>query len=746
MEDSSCRRLLQRMDGMAIVSELGPKNAGWYARLAALWATGVLANGVGVPEIRAAEYHTRAELVSSHVEARVGDTVRVGVRLQMDPDWHTYWLNPGDAGGPTVIQWDVPEGMVVGPIEWPVPEVYELGGIYTYVYHDEVLLSAPLQIPADASHGSIELRARVEWLECSDICVPGEAEVAGQLVIGPEARPSEWAPLFESTQTRLPRRGAPEGLRAWWEGPIVDDTRALILEWKGDATGTDFLALPGANFEVKVPSEVVSRVPGMVRIRKQVFAWEEPWPSVVEGVLIVQGAPELVAYRLTIRPKLEAGSEGPEPEDPAGSPSVVGKPRGGLVLMLLFGLLGGVVLNVMPCVLPVVALKVLGFVRQAEAEPSTVRRHGLIYALGVLASFSVLAGLVIAVQWGGQLASWGMQFQSPGFLIAMTTLVVLVALNLFGVFEVMLGGRALGAANVMAARGGDAGAFFNGVLATTLATPCTAPFLGTAVGYAFAQPRIVILLFFLVIGLGLALPYVLISFVPRLGRWLPRPGPWMEQFKVAMGFPMLGAAAWLLSLLSRHYGTPGVLWLGVFLVIVAFAAWVWGQLGQRSGGASVGVVAVCLGLVAAGYFGVLEGQLDWRFPTGASHRLARTTGAAGEIDWRPWSNEAVMAARESGRPVFVDFTADWCVTCQANKKTSIEVEAVRRRLEESGTVALLGDYTLRDDAITRELRRFGRAGVPLVLVYPGQSEAPPIVLPELLTPGLVLEALDQATR
>lgn len=716
----------------------------WALSLVAFLSAGTIAMAA-MPSL--ADAHTRAKLVVSHAQARPGDTIRIGVRLEMDPGWHTYWRNPGEAGGATVIRWELPDGLVVGGLEWPVPEVYELEGIYNYVYHDTVLLSASLRIPEDTPVGTMDLRARVEWLECSEVCVPGEAEVSGSLVVASTLEPSESAGLFEQTKRRLPRAGEPEGLRAWWEGASRDgETRSLILEWQGLGPEADFLGLPGTTFEVKVPTERLGGSSNGVRLRKEVYVWEKPWPSEIEGVLVVQRAPELVAYEVVLRP-LEGGAAPSVPPLRAGSSLVDnGSRRGGLVLMLLFGLLGGLVLNLMPCVLPVIALKVLGFMRQAEAEPGKVRRHGLVYGLGVLASFSVLAGLVIAVQWGGRLASWGMQFQSPGFLIVMTTLVVLVALNLFGVFEVTLGGSTMGAATGLATREGDAGAFFNGVLATTLATPCTAPFLGTAVGYAFAQPRLVILLFFLVIGCGLALPYVVISFVPGLGRWLPRPGPWMERFKVAMGFPMLGAGVWLLSLLSRHYGSAGVLWLGGFLLVVSLAAWIWGQFGQRASRGVLRVAVVCAVLVALGYYGCLEHQLNWRVPTAGSDRSARVPSERGGINWQPWSTEALAAARATGHPVLVDFTADWCVTCQANKKTSLEIEAVRRRLEETATVALLGDYTLRDDAISRELRRFGRAGVPLVLVYPRQAEADPIILPELLTPSLVLQALDQAAR
>jgi thiol:disulfide interchange protein DsbD len=311
-------------------------------------------------------------------------------------------------------------------------------------------------------------------------------------------------------------------------------------------------------------------------------------------------------------------------------------------------------------------------------------------------------------------------------------------------FEITLSGGAMGSAARLAGRGGDAGAFFNGVLATALATPCTAPFLGLALGFAFSQPPLTVVLMLLTVGLGLAFPYVLISFIPGLARFLPRPGAWMEKFKVALGFPMAATAFWLLSILTRHYGTAAVLWIGVFLTLVAGAAWTWGAFVQRGGSRKRLAGGCAVALLCVAYFGVLEWQLEWRSPRGQERQTLQHS--RGGISWEAWTPEGVAAARSAGRPVLVDFTADWCATCQANKKTSLEIPAVVDMIAETGAVAFLGDYTLRDDSITEELQRWGRAGVPLVLVYPNRTEEAPRVLPELLTPGIVLDALEWAGR
>ena len=413
--------------------------------------------------------------------------------------------------------------------------------------------------------------------------------------------------------------------------------------------------------------------------------------------------------------------------------------------MLLYAFLGGLILNVMPCVLPVIALKILGFVGQAKDEPRQVRKLGLTYALGVLVSFLVLAGLVIGVKAAGHQAGWGMQFGNPQFLVLLTALVTLVALNLFGLFEINPGGRVMGAAGTLASKHGPAGAFFNGVLATILATPCTAPFLGAALGFAFTQAAGIIVLMFLVVGLGLASPYLILSWQPAWLKFLPKPGAWMERFKVAMGFPMLATAMWLFSLIPLHYGKRS-LWLGLFLVILALAAWVYGEFVQRARTHRGLGMAAALVLLIGGYLYAVEGQLQWRSPATEPALAGSLKEGPDGIGWQRWSPAVVAQARSQGHPVFVDFTADWCLTCQANKRIAIDIPSVRAKLKQTSALALLGDYTRLPDDITAELNRFGRAGVPLVLVYPKNPNQPPAVLPEVLTPGTVLDALDRAAR
>ncbi|HEY1489906.1 MAG TPA: thioredoxin family protein, partial [Verrucomicrobiae bacterium] len=321
----------------------------------------------------------------------------------------------------------------------------------------------------------------------------------------------------------------------------------------------------------------------------------------------------------------------------------------------------------------------------------------------------------------------------------------LVALNLFGVFEVTLGGHALDTAGELASKHGATGAFFNGVLATTLATPCTAPFLAPALGFAFSQSSATIVLIFLTVGLGLATPYILLSWNPAWLKFLPKPGAWMEKFKIAMGFPMLATVVWLFNIADSSYG-KNVLWLGIFLIVIAFAAWIFGEFYQRGRKHKNVAAIVTLILLAGGYVFALEKQLDWRAPFVETGSTGSLKESADGVDWQRWSPKAVAQARAAGKPVLVDFTADWCLTCQVNKKTSIEIPSVREKLKSLDAVALLGDYTHFPDAITTELNHYNRAGVPLVLVYPKNADAQPIVLPEVLTPGIVLGALDRAAE
>lgn len=682
--------------------------------------------------------HTRATLWLDADQASPGDAVMAAVRLEMEDKWHTYWKNPGASGMATQIKWTLPEGVTAGEIRWPIPEKLFDEEFTTYVYSREVLLLVPLSLSKDLAPGALKLAAEVSWLECEVACVPGDTKVQATLAVGAERKPSSKASIIQRWLDELPKDGAFLNPVVAWDAPASGDRRPFTLRWSTTtaADSVDFFPYASEQFEVLAATEVLPVAADKAGIRKSVKKIDE-WPSAISGLIIatVNGKPQ--AYEISA--PFGGGAVGAS----APASAVAGSPRS-LWLMLLYAFIGGLILNIMPCVLPVIALKILGFVGQSKDSPGRIKMLGLLYALGVLVSFLALAGMVLAVKAAGHSAGWGMQFSNPQFLIILTAVITLVALNLFGLFEVTPGGRVMGAAGTLASRHGTAGAFFNGVLATVLATPCTAPFLGVALGFAFAQSAMVIVLVFTAVAAGLAFPYLVLSFNPAWLRFLPKPGAWMERFKIAMGFPMLATAVWLFSLIPVHYGDRSW-WLGIFLVVLALAAWVFGeflQKGERRRGLAA---AVILGLLGLGYFFVLETQLDWRNPQAAGTTATLQHSPEG-IPWEPWSPEAVAAARKAGRPVLVDFTAKWCLTCNTIVKPALESASVREKLKAVNALALLADYTLFPKHMTEEIQRWGRAGVPLVLVFPADPSQPAVVLPEALTPSMVVNALDKVTH
>jgi thiol:disulfide interchange protein len=675
---------------------------------------------------------TKVGLILSAESARPGDTVMAGIRLQMQPGWHSYWRNPGDSGIATKVDWTLPPGVTAGEIQWPVPEKLVTAPLTTYVYSDEATLLVPLKLDGKIAPGPLDIKAKVSWQECSDVCIQGRTNLAVQLVVGPDGKPSADAALIQTAMEKLPKNDAKFPLRARWEKD--GENRPLLLEWEsnGNPAELDFFPYDAAKYEVKGETERLSDSGGTLRIRKLVAKTEADWPAKINGLLVSRSAtngPSL-AYEVSVPVS--------EPAKTAATEIAASSSNESLLAMLGFAFLGGLILNIMPCVLPVIALKILGFVNQAKEAPGRVRKLGLVYGLGVWISFLVLAGLAIAVQHAGHLASWSAAFQNPQFRVIITVLITLVALNLFGVFEITLSGRAMGAAGELTAKEGVAGAFFNGVLATVLATPCTAPFLGVAIGFAFTQPAGSILLIFTAVAAGLAAPFVLLCWQPEWLKFLPKPGVWMQRFKVAMGFPMLATAVWLFWLTATRLGKAGVLWLGLFLVIISLAVWIWGEFVQR-GARRAGLAGVIsLLLIAGGYAFILENQLHWRSPLTAKQEDA--------IDWQAWTPAAVEKARGEGHPVLVDFTADSCLNCQVNKATSIDIKSTRAKLKEINAVTFIGDFTDENEMIAQELKRYHRSGVPLVLIYPADKTLPPAVLPPVLTPGLVREALEKAAK
>ncbi|RZO57264.1 MAG: hypothetical protein EVA73_04400, partial [Limisphaerales bacterium] len=530
---------------------------------------------------------TKVDLLVESAEAKPGTTVMVGLHLRMPDHWHTYWQNPGDSGDSTKMTWEnLPEGITAGAMQWPVPEKVEWLEMFTYAYHHDVLLMIPLTLSADLKPGEYQLNGKVVWLECEESCLPGDKQVAATLVVGEDTKPGPNRELFETWREKLPDTKVLPAIPASWTGKPVEGKREIAIEAPfGKGAVVAFIPDSAKDKAWSISHDSVQVIEmKQTLIRKTVESEQGEWPAVISGVLRVELDGAVQGYRTEVQ-------IGDGEETVAGT--VTAESVQSIWLILGGAFLGGLILNIMPCVLPVISLKILGFVQQSQESPERVRKLGLTYALGVWASFLALAGVLISAKNSTQMASWGMQMQSPYFNLVLLLVVVLVALNLFGVFEVTLGGSTMTKASELSSREGFMGAFFNGVLATALATPCTAPFLAGAMGVALTQGQGTIIAAMSAVAFGLASPYVILSFRPDWLKFLPKPGDWMVQFKMIMGFPMLAAGIWILSFTGPMFGKAGVLWLGVLLVFVALAAWVFGEFKQRAASMSLRPLVAC---------------------------------------------------------------------------------------------------------------------------------------------------------
>ena len=686
----------------------------------------------------ASEKATKVKLLISHETAKSGSTIMAGIEMTMDEGWHTYWINPGTAGIPTSVKWELPDWVTAGEIQWPVPEKFQSLGSTGYGYKNTIVLIVPLFVSENAPLGQVELSAKVSWLECEIQCNPRNQEVSANFVIGQALKESSSVNTIRDWKEKIPQR-APVNIikaKAWWGEEINQDERRFIVEFESEEAGSevDFFSFKYADFEFSPESKINFFDDSKVRVEKTVLKFEGQWPVRVQGLLVFN----LNDYEKTRAVELDIPIE----IERSATLNLEANNQS-LGMMLLYAFLGGLLLNVMPCVLPVISLKILGFVNHGHESKARVRMLGVLYGMGVFVSFMILATIVISVKSAGELASWGMQMSNPQFVVLLTILVTLVALNLFGLFEVTLGSVGVAAGSV-SSKEGASGAFFNGVLATVLATPCTAPFLAPALGFAFMQSADLIILIFAFVALGLALPYVILSWNPKWLRFLPKPGPWMEKFKISMGFPMMGTVIWLFMLNYEYYGDR-ILWLGIFLIILSMSLWVFGEFFQR-GTKRKGLALGIAGLLGIGgfIFG-LEGQFQWRNPIDSNSKSVDVVqDFPGGIQWHNWSPSAVIAAQKNGQTVLVDFTAKWCMTCIANKKTSIDISSVRSLIAEKNIKAFRADFTRRPDHITRELAKWNRVGVPLVLVFSADINKKPQILPEVLTPSIVLEALNKS--
>ena len=678
-----------------------------FALLQGLGATASTVGGSKVVDVR---------VLMGQVGARPGSDILLGLQLRMKPGWHTYWQNPGDSGQPTTWAVRGPEGTMAGPVRWPTPERLPAGPLMSYGYKTETVLLREVRIPKNLAPGTnLSLISDVTWLECADVCLPGKARLRLEIPIQAGAGPDRaHQNLLLSYEKRVPKPLPP----AWtWEPKFSSTQVSFVLRKAGSLDPVYFFPAPGVRLAF-AEAQVFSREGNDLRATLRPDPAAGPITALA-GVLVFRTGEGLHAYRL-------------QPEDASDGLNLWGA--------LLFAFIGGLVLNLMPCVLPVLSIKVQGLLLRSGESRAQSMLHGGMLTAGVLGSFWLMAGAILFARAGGESLGWGFQLQSPPIVTALAAVMLLFALNLMGVFEV---GTTIQKAGARGGSSGLWGSFLTGVLAVVVAAPCTAPFMGAAIGFAVVQPALVALGVFTALGLGLAFPYILLSAFPNLLRFLPRQGAWMDTLKKSMGFLLATAVAWLVWLLGRLSGVDAIGFLLGALLVLAAAAWLYGHAVQnptastraRRMAGGIALLLAALGL----YLGTLAARLQ-------AAPGPQTSSSPSHIQWEPFSPARLSALRAEGEPVFLDFTADWCLSCKVNERTSLETEAVGRQMKKLGVTAMRADWTRRDPVITGAIQSFGRSGVPLYAVYPRGKVRSAFLLPEVLTESIVLRALERAGR
>jgi thiol:disulfide interchange protein/DsbC/DsbD-like thiol-disulfide interchange protein len=722
-----------------------------------------------------------------------GNHLRAGVCMSIEKDWHIYWTNPGDAGIPTKAVFSGPEGFNFSRTKYPAPRYFGAGTpLAGYGYENQVMLHADLVAPETVKDGQVTLKARVSWLACKNKCIPGEATLTATLPVAEQCGEGADYNLFETCASNVPVDvGTVEGLSV---SGLLDSSaytpdspfEALFvvkappqkkLAPLSDKHVPAFIPVAHENYEIKsmsfpaLGSAPVEEI--VVRVKGATWPGEAPAEK-IGGVfqlrLISEGSEETIRFHYDIDfPRAPAGAVTKKIALPAIADATATSPQSlgtqspaksaSLLWMILLGFIGGIILNIMPCVLPVVSIKVMSLIKQADMDRRGIRAHGLSYTAGILASFLALAVVVAIFKSGGEAVGWGFQFQSPLFVSILAAIVFVFGLSLLGVFELttpvdriarivdedilsMIGtpdpqsnespSNAVSGLRL-------APSFANGVFATVLATPCTAPFLGVALGFAFTQPIFTTFVIFFFVGLGLAFPFLILAFVPAWTRFMPKPGNWMVTFKSLMGFLLMATVAWLLDVLGKQVGAAGLTRMIVYLTILGLAAWIFGRFGNIMVVGRTRVIAVLSALMLM----VGGGVFLLRFDPVAQAGVIRHEGG---IAWERFSEKRLAELSGAGRTVFIDFTAAWCWTCKVNEKAVIETDEVRQTLEKLNIAALKGDWTNRDAEITEYLKKRGKAGVPLyVIIAPGQTDNP-VVLPEVITKDMLIKAFEKAAK
>ena len=705
--------------------------------------------------------HLQVELMSPGDKLYGGNQLNYAwLYFKLEPGWHIYWMNAGDAGDPPHIHWTLPDGISAGVMEFPAPRRLPLSSLMDYGYEDEVLFPLKLRVDDSVKAGPVTLRAAVDWLVCRDSCIPGSAvlELQRSVDIGSRKTADEPGPLFKRFLNRLPKP-----LPASGKASFQSTKHGFLLSVETGQRETDATFFPEDQDTIDnpAPQKLTPTTNGLILDLKK-DAGLSTNPTQLKGVLELSGgrAYEIVALTGTVAAQ-QAAETGPSPEKIAASASTVANLPGAsipvvasttssspapitaptlswalLLRTFCLAFLGGLLLNLMPCVFPVLFLKGLALVNSGNAERSKLRAHGIVYAAGILVSFWALVALLLGLRAAGATLGWGFQFQSPIFLALMAGLLFFLGLSLAGQFEIGL--TLTSAGGSLAAKQGYTSSFFTGVLAVVVATPCTAPFMGAAIGYALSQSAIVTFAIFTALALGLAAPYVALTMQPAWTRLLPKPGAWMEVLRQAVAVPIFATVIWLAWVLAAAYGAGVLAALLVSFLLLAVAGWFLGRWPARRWSTLVAAL-ILLGVIALAVFGQrLVGESPGKAILSGSTNLNSVAASS----WQPWSADAVNRYQSQGRPVFVDFTASWCLSCQVNERVALNRPEVQQAFQSANVVLLRADWTRHDEAITQALTALGRSGVPAYALYiPGQSE--PRLLPEVLTPSIVIDALNK---
>ena len=694
-----------------------------------LFAILLAAPALAAPQPTVQAQHVTITLLVPPVQLAPGENFSAGLDFRMEKGWHVYWINAGDSGEPPAAKWTLPAGITAGALEFPPPQRLPLGPLMDFGYENEVVFPVPIHVTADFHPASTQaqLAAHVTWLVCREVCIPGKADlsVTRTAWFHPAASP-DVDPVAQDLIQRFEAQ-LPQPLPAGHTATFASTPKGFVLQVTGaNAASAQFFPLDQTVIANAAPQPAAA-IPNGVQLTLTKDENLQAAPQTLNGLLEL---PDGTAYEIHATPGaiVAAATTATPPTDFSAILGAIG-----------LAFVGGILLNLMPCVFPVLFIKGLALVQSSQHERHRLRAHGWVYTLGILVSFWIVVAILIALRAAGRQLGWGFQFQSPTFLALMAMLLFFFGLALAGQFEIGLSLTSAGGG--LAQKSGYAGSFFTGILAMIVATPCTAPFMGPAIGYALAHSTWISFAVFTALALGLALPYLALAYFPAWARLLPKPGAWMEVLKQAVSIPIFATVIWLVWVFAQVAGATALMGLLAAFLLLAVAGWFLGRWPGKKLATTIAAIVLIFAIGISVWSVYVLGspsrsEMADVAKVIAEGKLARST------TWQPFTPTLLAESRARGKPVFVDFTASWCLSCQVNERLILDRADVQQRLRDSGAVLLRADWTNQDPAITQALAALGRSGVPTYALYPADPAAPAHVLPEVLTPGIVMDALN----